>query len=694
MSPRRTTAAAAALAALTVLPYLAGGAWREFIPLDDGQYLYQNPSIAGGLTPASLRWAVTTFHQGNWHPLTWISHLLDVTLFGLDPRGHHLTSILLHGLNAALLFAALLRLTGALGRSWAAAALFGLHPLRVESVAWVSERKDVLSGLFFMLVLLAYERYARRRGRGRYALVALLLALGLTAKPMLVTLPFVLLLLDRWPLGRARAGRAAGTAWGPLLLEKAPLIALCLASSVVTFLAQRAGEAVVPLAVSPLPGRLATAVVSYAAYLEKTIWPTALAVFYPRPAEIPWWHVATALAALALLSWAALRAAKHRPWAFSGWWWFAGMLVPVIGVVQVGEQALADRYTYLPGIGLALIAAWGAPEAARRLRLRASAARGAAALALCALAVATATQAERWRSAEALLRHSLAVTRGNWMAHVNLGALLARQGRWDEAREHYLETLRLDAVPASVFNNLGSTLVEQGRVAEALDMFREAIRTDPRHGGAHFNLALALSRLGRGGEALAEYRTALDLALAGQDTGRGPDPALIRANLGNALLGLGLLPEAVAQLEQAARERPGAAMGHYNLGLAYAAAGRHMEAAAAYRRSLQLEPGSADAHNNLGVALLNLGRAAEAVESCREAARLAPGSAAALNNLGNALQQAGRAGEAVEAYRAAIAREPGFAATHHNLALALDGLGRAAEAAAARERARLLAAGK
>ena len=684
MSARRTAAAATALAALTALPYLLGGPWREFIPLDDGQYLYQNPAIAGGLTAASLRWAFTTFHQGNWHPLAWISHLLDVTLFGLDPRGHHLTSILLHGLNAALLFAVLLRLTGAFGRSWAAAALFGLHPLRVESVAWVSERKDVLSGLFFMLVLLAYERYARRRGRGRYALVALLLALGLMAKPMLVTVPFVLLLLDLWPLGRARAGSGGGIAWGPLLLEKAPLLALVLASSVITFLAQRAGEAVVPLAVSPLPGRLATAVVAYALYLQKTIWPASLAVFYPRPAGIPWWLATLAPAALALLSWAALRAARHRPWACSGWWWFAGMLVPVIGVVQVGEQALADRYTYLPGIGLALIAAWGAPDAVRRLGLRAAPARGAVALALLALAAASAAQAERWKSAETLLRHSLAVTERNWMVHVNLGVLLARQGRWDEAREHYLETLRLEAVPATVYNNLGSALDEQGRAAEALAMFREAIRADPRHAGAHFNLALALSRLGRDAEALAEYQAALDLAPAGR--GRGPDPALIRANLGKALLALGRVPEAVAQLEQAVRERPGEAMAYYNLGLAYAGAGRHPEAVEAFRRSLEIEPANADACNNLCVALMNQGRVAEAVQGCREAVRLAPGSAAALNNLGNALQQAGRPGEAVGMYRAAIAREPGLAAARHNLALALASLGRAGKEAAARER--------
>jgi hypothetical protein len=507
----RTALVAAALALAAALPTLLGGLSRSFISLDDPQYVFENPVVRGGLGTASLRWALTTFHGANWHPLTWVSHLLDVSLFGLDPRWHHLTSVALHAATTALLFVALARLTGALGASACAAALFGAHPLHVESVAWIAERKDVLSGACFALALLAYERYARRPGAGRMSAVAALLALGLAAKPMLVTLPCVLLLLDFWPLGRLRVGGAPGAvAPGRLLAEKLPLFALAAASSVVTVVAQRAEGAMALMGEVPAGARLANAAVSYATYVARTIWPHPLAVYYPYPlGGHPGWKIGAAALALAAITAAALAQRRRRPFLLVGWLWFAGMLVPVIGLVQVGQQAMADRYAYLPLAGLLVAGVWLARAPAGAPARRRQAAAAVAVALVAALTAAAAAQTRLWRDSVTLFTHTLAHTKDNWVISNNLGVVLDGLGRRQEALACFQEALRVRPGYADAHNNLAIVFMKTGRPDEGIRHFREAVRLDPGLVDARVNLGRALALRGRPREAVAALEEAL-----------------------------------------------------------------------------------------------------------------------------------------------------------------------------------------
>jgi hypothetical protein len=438
----RTGSAARTILLLgTALTVLTLAAWlptlrNGFVNLDDGLYVTGNPHVRQGLTRASLAWALTANVANNWHPLTLLSHLLDVQLFGLDPAGHHATSLLLHLANVLLLFAVLTkmtaRMTGAPGRSAAVAALFAVHPAHVESVAWVAERKDVLSALCWLLAMAAYERYARRPSPGRYLLVALAMALGLAAKPMVVTLPFALLLLDVWPLERLQLG------WKRLMVEKLPLFALSAASSLITLHYQKTSLA--PLDVLPWSFRLAGAAVSYVAYLRKLFLPRNLAVFYPVPLEIPTWEILGAVTLLAAITAFSLWKARRAPWLLVGWLWFLGTLVPVIGLVQVGRQAMADRYTYLPSIGLFLAVVWGIAELAGHRRAVLAT---AAAVVIALLAVGTWRQAGSWKDSDALYRHALAVTHGNYLAHLGLAKALAAERDWNGAAEQYRAALAL-----------------------------------------------------------------------------------------------------------------------------------------------------------------------------------------------------------------------------------------------------------
>ena len=414
----------AALALLTLaawLPVLRNG----FVNLDDSYYVTANPWVRQGITRAGLAWAMTAKVASNWHPLTMLSHMLDCQLFGLDPAGHHATSLLLHLANVLLLFAVLWRMTGAAGRSATVAALFAVHPTHVESVAWVAERKDVLSALFWILAMGAWARYARAPSAGRYLLVLLLMALGLMAKPMVVTLPFALLLLDVWPLDRLRLG------WRRLLIEKLPLLALSAASSLITLRYQETSLA--PLGVVPWSLRATNALVSWAAYLGKLFLPRHLAVFYPIPLAIPAWKVAGAALLLAAITALAVRWARREPWLLAGWLWFLGTLVPVIGLVQVGRQAMADRYTYIPSIGLFLAVVW---SVAGLLREHRAALATAAGIVVLALAVTTRMQIGYWSDSATLFRHALAVTGDdNYLAHIGLGKALMGEKDWDGAAE-------------------------------------------------------------------------------------------------------------------------------------------------------------------------------------------------------------------------------------------------------------------
>jgi len=492
-----------------------------FVSYDDPLYVLENPPVRAGLSLRGLGWAFTHVHASNWHPLTWLSHMLDVQLFGLAPAGHHATSVVLHALNAALLFLALRALTLGLRPALVVAALFAVHPLRVESVAWVAERKDVLAAAFFLAALRAHALAARGAlespyGRSGRARVAAWMALGLLAKPMVVTLPFVLLLVDAWPLDRARR-----LGWRRLTLEKAPLLALAALSCVATVLAQRAAGSVRTLEAFDAPARLANAALAWVGYAWRTAWPAGLACFYPHPAVVaPDGLAARALGALALLlsvtalAWALRRRA---PWVGVGWAWYVGMLVPVIGLVQVGSQALADRYAYLPTIGLYLMVVPGAAALAARVapgvapRVRARLLGTLAGTVVLALGVATWRQIGWWRDGETLFRRAIAVVPDNYLAHVNLGTTLAKAGEHARAAEEFRAALAVLPGHAEAHNNLGTSLFHLGREEEAGREYEEAVRIAPDYAEAHYNLGLVRARAGRLSEAEAELERALRL---------------------------------------------------------------------------------------------------------------------------------------------------------------------------------------
>ncbi len=509
----------ALLAAATVAAF-AGVLRNGWVLLDDPEYVIGNPHVTAGLTLEGLRWFLHAPQGANWHPLTSVSHMLDVSLFGIQPAAHHAMSLAFHTLNAVLVALVLHRLTGAWWRSVLVAALFALHPLRVESVAWVAERKDVLSGLFFILALWTYVRWAERPGGGRYALVGLCLALGLMAKPMLVTLPFVLVLLDVWPLGRlagmqrlpgARAPvRAPGRPLGRLVAEKWPLFLLAAAASVVTILVQHVTWAnVSPHVLSP-GFRVANALLSYWRYVAKTFWPSGLAVLYPYDRGLPVASAALAAAAFAAVTVLAFRQARRRPYLLVGWLWFVGMLAPVAGVIQVGEQAYADRYTYLPGIGLAMALVWLAGDLASRSRRVRFAAAALAVIALAGLSRATARQVTVWRDSRTVFGHALAVTRDNAVAEQGMGNALLEAGEVAPAVAHLEAAYRLEPGRAELENSLASALGLAGRYGEAIAHFRAALRTHPT-ARLHHNLAAALAGDGRVAEAIPEYEAAVRL---------------------------------------------------------------------------------------------------------------------------------------------------------------------------------------
>lgn len=663
-----------ALAVLTFLVY-APVARHEFVNYDDADYLTENRQVQDGLTARGVVWAFTTGHASNWHPLTWFSHMLDWQLFGDRPGAHHLVSAALHALNGWLLFAALRALTGAYWRSLLVAGIFALHPLHVESVAWASERKDVLSALFFLLTLRAYASYARRRDRntpgwGRaYGLVLLAYALGLLSKPMLVTTPFVLLLLDVWPLRRlsfgdgqdlergtpgqktARRDEAPPAAPAAMArrcgLEKLPLLGLSAASCVVTFLAQRRGGAV---STALTPGeRAANALVAYARYLGKTFWPADLAVLYPHPGQ---WPAAAVLAAGALvlaLSALAVWQLRRRPCLAVGWFWFGGMLIPVIGLVQVGVQSMADRYMYLPLTGLAVALVWGGGEV---LRGRGGWARfPLAGGALLGCALATTHQLAFWRNSETLFRRAVAVTRGNYLAWNNLGFYLSRHDRGEEARRCYERSLAIHPAYVDALNNYGYALAAQKRFAEAAPFYERALQAQPGHLEVHNNLGNALSELGRTPEAIEHYRLVLRAK---------PDHADARNNLGIALAMRGQLDEAIEHFQAALKHRPGYASAHSNLGNAYAAQRKFDAAIAEFEEALRLNPADAQAHNNLANALAEQNRVEEAVRHYEAALHLNADNPEANYNLGLALLRLGKKAAAMARFREAIRLRPGY----------------------------------
>lgn len=555
----------AALLALAAIAAYAPVFRNEFIHIDDNTYITDNPWVLSGLSMENLRWAFTTTRGANWHPLTWISHQLDGQLFGGSPAGHRVQSLLFHVASALLLFRVLRRATGDLGPSAFVAALFALHPLHVESVAWAAERKDVLSAFFWMATLWAYVRWVERPSTSRYALALLAFVLGLLSKPMLVTMPFVLLLLDYWPLRRlslAPAGRSA--AWARVQ-EKLPFLALAIASSVVTFLVQRAEGAMVLEARLPLPVRVENALVAYATYLGQTIWPSGLLFFYPHPlGHRGALEVGIATLAVAGPTVLAILLAKSRPYVLVGWLWYLGTLVPVIGLLQVGAQSHADRYTYLPLVGFSIAVAWGARDLLARGRTGPVAGAAVAVLLCAAWIPATWHQVETWRSDETLFRREAAYLPEDPDAHRMLGLVHLRARRLDQAIAEYEITLRLKPRDALALGNYGMALELSGKRSEALSKYAESVASDPSLVESRVNLGRLLAQAGRTSEAIGHLEAAVRA---------NPEHATAHANLGAALLAAGRVEEAIAHLERALVLEPGLAGAQRNLAAARAARG-------------------------------------------------------------------------------------------------------------------------
>jgi len=538
MSRLRLTALLLALT--TLLVFLPAGGF-SFVNYDDNDYLTDNPVVKHGLTLAGVRWAFTGFHVGNWHPLTWLSHMADCTLFGLNAGAHHVVNVLFHAANAALVFVLLWRLTGQFGPAVLVAALFAWHPLHVESVAWVSERKDVLSTGLGLLALLSYEKFARSAARKYYWLTLLGLALGLLAKPMLVTLPFILLLLDYWPLHRLTGFTAKR------VVEKIPFFLIAAVGCAVTYLAQKDGAAIVSLAKVPLGLRFENAPVAVTGYLQKFFWPTDLCVLYPMPASIPLLTVVLSVAVLGLITAAAWRGRESRPYFLTGWLWFLGTLVPVIGIVQVGDQAMADRYTYFPSIGLFIALVFLANDFFARRETPGVIRYGLAGVVAAGCILATENQLEYWHDGVALFQRAVAVTQNNATALIDLGVALDAQGRLEEALPVYHQAEALAPDRYQVHNNLGNVLGLLGRHAEALTEDQMALRQQPQNPRIHKATGSELAALGRFDEALGEFAEAVRL-----DSGY----VAARVEAGQALFKIGRAEDGLDQFRAALRLEP------------------------------------------------------------------------------------------------------------------------------------------
>jgi protein O-mannosyl-transferase len=572
----------------------------EFVNFDDEDYVFGNPNVQQGFTGEAVQWAFTESHASNWHPITWLSHMLDCRLFGLNPGRHHIVSLLIHIINALLLFWILKDTTGAIWKSAVAACLFALHPLRVESVAWVAERKDVLSAMFWMLSTIAYIRYSRRPGAIRYVMVLVMFTLGLMSKPMLVTLPFVLLLMDYWPLERLQAdAQAAGVnsktktkKQSPLYLiaEKVPLFLLAAISSVITFIVQQKGGATDIFHRFSFASRLANAAISYIVYIQKMVWPSALAPFYPHPADKVSFAFAIAAAILILAtSIFAVRFGKDFKYLPVGWFWYMGTLVPVIGLIQVGDQACADRYSYIPMIGLIIIVIWMVPQLVSKWRYKNEILCVSSLVIVAALSMCTYIQQQYWRNSISLFEHAIKVTKDNYVAHFCIADPLRAKGRLKDAIAHDTECLRIQPDYYRALNSMGLAMIETGEFDEAIKDLHMALKIKPDLYQAHTNLGIALSKKGRFDDAIAEYREAL----------RNIDMPRIHSNLAYVFVSQGKFDLAAKEYERALTIQPENYVAHNYLAVVLFRLGNIKEAIGHFNQALKINPDYTDARNSL-----------------------------------------------------------------------------------------------
>lgn len=647
----------------------------EFIDFDDPTYVTDNAMVQQGLTAESVRWGLTASVCANWHPLTLYSHMLDCQLYGLNAGKHHVTNMLFHASNVVLVFLLFRRLTGTLWRSALVAALFAWHPLHVESVAWIAERKDVLSAFFGLLSLLAYAGYIRETRESTrpfftssyYWQAAVLFALGLLCKPMLVTWPGVLLLLDYWPGQRFQPGRLRS-----LLVEKLPFLALSAAACGVTFFVQKASGAMHALAHVPLAMRCENALISWCRYIAKTFWPVDLSVFYPYP---PTWSLGWVLLAalflggVSLLCW---QARRHQPYLWVGWCWFLGTLVPVIGVLQVGAQAMADRYTYLPSLGLFAALVWGVSAWTRHWRRQAWWLTAAALVALAACGACARHQLGYWQNSEILFRRDLAVTADNETARNSLGAALLSQGRTNEALAEFRRATRLMPQMAEAHYNLGGVLAATGQTNEAIQELNQAIQFQPNEPKAFNNLAILRAKLGDTNQAIQNFREAIRLR---------PDYADAHFNFGNFLNQWGDLSQAAQELATAERLNPDDMGTHQRLAALYVRSGQVDSALGEYAKIIHLNTNDAEAYFRMGNLQSRVGRKDRAALLFQQAVLLRPDFAEAHNNLGSLLSAQGHLPAAIFEFRQAVHSRPDYRDAHYNLANALYKAGQLDESA-------------
>jgi Flp pilus assembly protein TadD len=590
-----------ALCVITLAVYMQVGN-HQFLGFDDNDYVTSNPHVTSGISYKNIVWAFTSIEAANWHPITWLSHMADVQIYGVNPRGHHITNVIIHSVSSVLLLLLLLRITGSLWQSSWVAALFALHPLHVESVAWVAERKDVISAFFWFLTLLMYSEYVAKRKPGLYILALFSFMLGLMSKPMLVTLPIIMLLMDYWPLGRYRDEeqeqglRQLFHRSLPLVREKLPFFACSLFSGIVTIYAQHMGGATRSLEVVPFLLRIENSLVAYVTYIIKTLWPHDLAVLYPFPSTLPLWQVIGSLCVLILVTVSTIRYRRRNPYLAVGWFWFLITLVPVIGLIQVGNQAMADRYMHIPVIGLFIMAAWGVPDLTTGLQHRKAILAVIAGATIVVSGVLTWHQLGYWRDSISLFRHTLHVTTGNYLIH----------------------------------NNLGTALFEKGVLNAAIQEYQMALQTNPNYTKAHYNLGVVLAEKGDLDAAIREYQIVLRIS---------PNDMEAHNNLGAAFTGKGNLDAAIQEYQVALRISPNNKDTHNNLGVAFVSKGDLDSAINEFRNVLRLNPNDIDAHSNMGVALAKKGDLNAAIQEFQTVLRITPNDTYAHDNLGRALAE-------------------------------------------------------
>ncbi|MDQ5984311.1 MAG: hypothetical protein CSYNP_00004 [Syntrophus sp. SKADARSKE-3] len=637
--------------ALVIATTFAYGPIKDasFIQLDDNDYVVENPHIRE-MNGSNIVWAFTTTHAANWHPLTWLSLMLDRQLYGLSAPGFHFTNLIFHILNSLLIFLIFTAMTNAFWKSAFLAALFALHPLHVESVAWIAERKDVLSAFFGICTIGLYALYVKDKKPLYYIALIGCFALGLMAKPMLVTLPFILLLLDYWPLQRfqrsAKPGKISSSpesgqtkkrkqgaenpkktatqkikeqtveppSWKVLILEKIPLFILSTLSCIMTYYAQQQGGSVISIYHLPFTDRIANSLISYMAYIGKMFWPWNLAVYYPMPASYPLWEVSLAIVVLLGITYLVIRFHKSFPYGATGWLWYLGSLVPVIGLVQVGNQALADRYTYIPLIGLFLIISWGIPDLLKEWKYRPAFLAAGGAIVLITLAFTTLNQVQKWKTDISLFEHTINVTKDNVIANFCLGDARAAQGNYDAAITSYNEVLRIDPNHPYTHNNLGIALQRRGHINEAIMHYQVALRFDATRPKALTNLGLAAATQGNYEEAIRYFREALLLK---------PDYLRPHIALGDVLAKTGKLQEALSSYEQALRMKNDLPDVHYNMAQILAYLGSVNEAIEHLYIAVRINPTFQEAHIHLGNLLLAQGRNQEAAIQFQEASKTA-----------------------------------------------------------------------